>query len=82
MQLSKISIHFCNFPLVALFRLASLATFPGGEGLFALPYSTKSPYSRFFHTAYITTHKKCSRLPMSTKMWKTLCIHFRLLPSP
>ena len=32
MQLSKISIYFCNFPLVALFRLASLATFPGGEG--------------------------------------------------
>ncbi len=37
---------------------------------------------RQFYTAYSSTHRKCSRLPMSTKIWNTECIHFFLLPTP
>ena len=34
------------------------------------------------HSAYIATHRNCKRLPMSTKIWNTECIHFFLLPMP
>lgn len=49
---------------------------------YCLRYFTRPKDGSISYTAYMTTHRMCKRLPISTKMWKTECIHFFLLPMP